>query len=103
MDYEKLATEEIKVMSTNSEVKPWHPPINRVLRVLLEKLKKFGPINPAEMSINMNLFHILDFVWQTLNLGFWESKEQIKGILQDVLNILKPHPIINGKYAEARI
>jgi len=33
-------------MSTSSEVKPWDPPINRVLTNLLKKLKQFGPIDP---------------------------------------------------------
>jgi hypothetical protein len=58
-------------MTTTSKIKPWHPPINKVLSVLLTKLNKFGPIDPDEMQTNMNLYHILDFVWQTLNLGFW--------------------------------
>ncbi len=61
-------------MCTTSEVKPWNPPINKVLKVLLDKLSQFGPINPAEIAQNQNLYHILDFIWQTLNLGFWENK-----------------------------
>lgn len=88
-------------MCTTSKTKPWNPPINRVLRVLLEKVRNFGPINPAKMAQNQNLFHILDFIWQTLNLGFWSSKEEIKSILADVLKILQKHPDI--KYPQAKI
>ena len=40
---------------------------------------------------------MLDFIWQTLNLGFWENKEQIKGILDNILVILQPHH--NIKYS----
>jgi hypothetical protein len=58
-------------MCTNSDVKPWVDPYDRMLKVLLAKLNKFGPIDPAQMAQNQNLYHILDFVWQTLNLGFW--------------------------------
>jgi hypothetical protein len=36
----------------------------------------------------MNLYHLLDFVWQTLNLGFWQTKDQIKDILRLVMKIL---------------
>ena len=97
VDYEKLATQEITVMCTNSDVKPWDPPINRVLRVLLQKLRTFGPIHPKEMAKNQNLYHILDFIWQTLNLGFWSSKEEISNILGDVLKILQPYDKINYK------
>lgn len=58
-------------MCTTSEVKPWVDPYDRMLKVLLTKLNSFGPINPAQIAQNQNLYHILDFVWQTLNLGFW--------------------------------
>lgn len=101
MDYENLKTDEIKVMSTNSSVKPWDPPINRVLKNLQKKLKQFGPIDPQEIRKNENLFHILDFIWQTLNLGFWENKLQVKEILDDILAILKPHPNVN--YEKAKV
>jgi len=37
-------------MCTTSEVKPWNPPINRVLKVLLDKLRQFGPINPVNIA-----------------------------------------------------
>jgi hypothetical protein len=47
---------------------------HRVLKVLLQKIRTFGPIHPKEIAKNQNLYHILDFIWQTLNLGFWTSK-----------------------------
>jgi len=53
------------------------------------------------MAQNQNLYHILDFIWQTLNLGFWSSKEEIMSILSDILNILKPFPGI--KYSQVKI
>jgi hypothetical protein len=39
-------------MSTNASVKPWEPPINRVLKNLQKKLKQFGPIDPKEIGKN---------------------------------------------------
>jgi hypothetical protein len=59
-------------MSTASEAKPWNSTaLMKVLNGITDKLKKFGPINPAERQTNSNLYQILSFVWQTLNLGFW--------------------------------
>jgi predicted nucleic-acid-binding protein len=28
-------------------------------------------------------------LWETINLGFWHSKEKVKEILTDVLNLLR--------------
>jgi hypothetical protein len=30
--------------------------------------------DPTDTLKNENLYHILDFIWQTLNLGFWQKK-----------------------------
>jgi hypothetical protein len=45
----------------------------------------------------------LNFIWQTLNLGFWEKKEEVKEILTDITKILEPHPSVVRNYAEASI
>lgn len=74
-DYDQMQEEEaIDIMTTTSEVKPWQPPLKRVLDCLKRKLSDFGPINPSEMLKNSNLYQILNFIWQTFNLGFWEKK-----------------------------
>ena len=99
-DYEKLQAEVVDVMSTTSEVKPWMPPLKRVLDCLQSKLKRFGPINPAEVLKNENLYQILNFIWQTFNLGFWEKKEDVKAVLEDIIKILEPYPPILKNYAE---
>ena len=57
----------------------------------MKKLESFGPIVPSEMSKNINLYHILDFIWQTLNLGFYKEKNEVRKILEDVLKVLQPH------------
>lgn len=58
-------------MSTTSDTKPWNPPLKRVLDCLQKKLKQYGPIDPSQMLKNENLYQILNFIWQTFNLGFW--------------------------------
>lgn len=80
-DYDRLKEEEVDVMTTTSEVKPWNPPLKRVLDCLQKKLSEFGPINPAEVLKNSNLYQILNFIWQTFNLGFWQKKEDVKAVL----------------------
>jgi hypothetical protein len=42
-------------------------------------------------------------MWQTLNLGFWEKKENIKQILAEVLRILEPHEAVKADYTKASI
>jgi hypothetical protein len=55
----------------------------------LAKLKEYGPIDPAEDKKNRTLLTVLKFVWETLNLGFWNNKHSVKEILTDVLKILQ--------------
>lgn len=33
------------------------------------------------------LLTLLKFLWETINLGFWHSKESVREILTDVLHI----------------
>lgn len=64
-------------MRTPNELNaPWKAQaIMKVLDGICLKLKKFGPIeadpHPKKMLQNYNLYQILGFIWQTLNLGFW--------------------------------
>lgn len=62
-NYNSLRESAIDVMTTNANVKPWNPPLRRVLDCLKKKLKAFGPINPSEVLKNQNLFEILNFIW----------------------------------------
>lgn len=62
-NYNSLRESTIDVMTTNANVKPWNPPLRRVLDCLKKKLKAFGPINPSEVLKNQNLFEILNFIW----------------------------------------
>ncbi len=75
----------------------------KVLNGITYKLKKFGPINPVEILTNFNLDQILCFVWQTLNLGFWQKKETAKGVLNEIFRILMPHPEVAKDYAKSSI
>lgn len=103
-DFEALTNETIDVMSTSSEAKPWNSTaLMKVLNGMISKLKKFESINPAEKQTNENLYQILNFIWQTLNLGFWEKKETVKDILNEVLRILRPHPDVAQDYAKYSI
>lgn len=103
-DFEALTNEAIDVMSTASDAKPWNSSaLMKVLNGMTDKLKKFGPINPVETQTNSNLYQILSFIWQTLNLGFWEKKEIVKDILNEILRILEPHPSVSANYAKASI
>ena len=69
-------------MTTASDAKPWtSTALMKVLNGMTDKLKKFGPIDPSETQTNSNLYQILSFICQTLNLGFWEKKEIVKDIL----------------------
>jgi hypothetical protein len=92
LNFNKLAEgqEGIAVNCTASKTnKPWDPPFDRILARLLNKLKEYGPIDPNEDKKNRTLLTVLKFVWETLNLGFWNSKHSIKEILTDVLKILQ--------------
>ena len=91
-------------MTTASEAKPWNSTaLQKVLKGIIGKLKQFEPINPAEMQTNSNLYQILGFVWQTLNLGFWQKKQDVKEILNEILRILEPHPEVAKNYEKASI
>jgi len=46
------------------------------------------------MKVNLTLYTLLKFLWETINLGFWSKKEQIKEILNSVLKILQKHESI---------
>jgi len=50
------------------------------------------------MQQNSNLYEILNFLWQTLNLGFWEKTQEVQDILDNVIKILEPHPSILADY-----
>ena len=75
----------------------------KILNGVLDKLKDAGPIDPSQTLKNECLFQYLSFIWQTLNLGFWEKKENIKDILKEVLRILEPHPSVSANYALSSI
>jgi hypothetical protein len=57
-NFDALQSEVIDAMATTSPVKPWNPPLERVLKRLQQKLKTFGPIdpNPKFMQSNQNLY-----------------------------------------------
>jgi hypothetical protein len=62
--------------TTNEMSAPWKAvSLMKVLDGACRKLKSFGPIEPSAtkkiMIQNDNLYQILSFIWQTLNLGFW--------------------------------
>jgi hypothetical protein len=44
--------EVVDVMTTTSDVKPWNPPLKRVLDCLQRKLKEYGPIDPKAVQKN---------------------------------------------------
>lgn len=44
----------------------------------------------------MALFAMLKFLWETLSLGFWQDKEEVKEILNDVLHTLSKHESITN-------
>lgn len=96
LNYNTLARseDEISIHSTLSAVKPWDSPLARVLEKLLEKLKGYreSPISPVgeeNYRKNQILLTLLKFLWETINLGFWHSKECVKEILTDLLNLLR--------------
>jgi hypothetical protein len=65
------------IISTPSISKPWDPPFDRVLKRLLEKISACEPIDPSpeHFKHNKTVFELLNFIWETLNLGFWREKD----------------------------
>ena len=88
----------------NSPTQPWKAQsLMKILNGVLAKLASYGPIDPKEVLKNECLFQYLSFVWQTLNLGFWEKKENIKTILSEILRLLEPHKDVAADYAKSSI
>jgi hypothetical protein len=60
------------------------------LKTLLEKIRACGPIDPSPLYYkhNLTVYELLNFVWETLNLGFWKDKDEVKNILESVKRIL---------------
>jgi hypothetical protein len=88
----------INMNSTHSAKKPWEAPLDRILVRLLARVKSFGPIETRDEEgteegvascyfSNRVLLTLLHFLWETVNLGFWNNKENAKEILTDVLKI----------------
>jgi hypothetical protein len=48
-----------------------------------------SPVGKENYSKNRILLTLLKFLWETINLGFWHSKEKVKEILTDILNLLR--------------
>ena len=90
-------------MQTTSDFKPSKSPLKRVLTCLKNKLEKYGPIDPKDYQGNSNLFEILGFMWQTLNLGLWEKKEHVKDIFLMLKRILEPHQVVKADYQRSRV
>lgn len=93
-------------------MKPWEPPLSDIMGRLLVRLKSFGPIETTgdngtedEAAVcyqqNRILLTLLKFLWETVNLGFWNSKDSIKDILTYVLQILAKGKNIN--YVDALV
>ena len=85
-DYNLLKDEKIDVMNA-VKTQPWKAQsLMKILNGVLKKLKKnYGPIDPKEVLKNECLYQYLAFIWQTLDLGFWETKEHVKKILAEIL------------------
>ncbi len=72
----------------------------------MEKVHSYGPINPDPSCSDQNekLLEILRFIEQTLNLGFWKTKEELKEILDETLKIMQPHEdILATNYEKAQV
>ena len=87
------------------KTKPWEAQsLMKILNGVLNKLEvDYGPIDPKEVLKNECLYQYLGFIWQTLDLGFWQTKEHIKKILEVILNILVPHDSVKADYAKSSI
>jgi hypothetical protein len=46
-------------------------------------------VGEENYSKNQIILTLLKFLWETINLGFWHSKEKVKELLTDVLNMLR--------------
>jgi hypothetical protein len=97
-----VAGEEVAINCTTAELKPWEPPLDRILARLLTRVKDFGPIrsgaesedSEAVYKQNQVLLTLLKFMWESINLGFWQNKASVKEILTDVLHICsKPEDV----------
>ena len=112
LNYHSIIEESISLNSTHSPEKPWEAPLDRILNRLLERIKTFGPIDTKDAEgtdegiaacyfNNRVLLTLLRFLWETVNLGFWNTKESAKEILNYVLEICKKGEHIS--YEDARI
>lgn len=78
-----------------------------MLEKLVAKLKThkespISPVGPENYTKNQILLTLLHFLWETINLGFWHSKEKVKEILTDLLNLLRKSEEISD-YSEVMI
>mgnify|MGYP003688776469 CR=1 FL=1 len=48
IDYNIIDTEDIMMTATKSENKPWNPPLDKVMNVMLGKLSNYGTIRPED-------------------------------------------------------
>ena len=67
---------------------------------IINKLKQYGSIRVQEVAKNECLKVVLDFILETMQLGFWEEQADVVNIFQAIIRIITPP--IDIDYVEIR-